>query len=221
MSHFKDYVLGGTTVFSSAGESDLIRDEAFDRMLNNSRGLTADQFQLIDAVASGNVSLDGDEIKADVIELDSDGFYMVQAPAQHIRRFILVYAVFPGRNKMRRIFIRSATADKIDDLYAISRPGALIRNITTRLGNEALVSVPRPIRGKGPGVSQKSFKVPTATEKANKPQKSKQPSPRNAEGKRKDQEPGKPVQTVTASSRDPQAPTLGDSFPELSKLRTE
>jgi len=113
MNQRNDFVLGGKLVFSNAGEMDLIRDERFAKMLNNSLGVTLDQFQLIDAISTGSITVENGEVTAEVIVYDEDAFFMCQPPLKPSgsnpegRKYMLLYGVFPKNNKIRRIFIRS------------------------------------------------------------------------------------------------------------------
>lgn len=149
----------GDLIFSNAGEVDLHKDVRFEKLLNNSLGMSPEQFQFIGAVSAGQVTVNADgSMEALVDALDPDGFYLCQPPRRPTRndpvgrQYILIYGVFPSRNKIRRIFVRKAGADKLDassgltlfdTLFKISRPAALLKEITIRMANTPILPVLR------------------------------------------------------------------------------
>ncbi len=131
MTQEKEYVLGNKLVFSYAGEIDLIQDARFESRLNNSFGITEEQYSLVEALAKGAV-----EIKESAIDVQSTdvstnaSFYCLPAmrPSGNMegRQFILFYAVIPtdGKWRLRRIFVRTCADDASDHdlLYTMPRP---------------------------------------------------------------------------------------------------
>lgn len=138
MTQEKEYVLGNKLVFSYAGEIDLIQDARFESRLNNSFGITEEQYSLVEALAKGTV-----EIKESAIDVQSTdvsanaSFYCLPAmrPSGNMegRQFILFYAVIPtdGKWKLRRIFVRTCADDASDHdlLYTMPRPKSAMAKI--------------------------------------------------------------------------------------------
>ena len=165
----------GALIFSNAGEVELHRDDRFEKLINNSLGLSESQFQFLAAVSAGSVAVNAQGgIEALVDELDNDGFYMCQPPRRPTRndaqgrQYILVYGVFPTRNKIRRIFIRhtavsapkDATAGQataLDTLFKIARPAALIKEVTNQLMDRPVLPIPRKQPGREVRGTRKVF----------------------------------------------------------------
>lgn len=229
MNQRNDFVLGGKLVFSNAGEMELIRDERFAKMLNNSLGVTLDQFQLIDAISTGSIAVENGEVTAEVIVYDEDAFFMCQPPLKPSgsnpegRKYMLLYGVFPKNNKIRRIFIRSEDGG-IEGLMGVSRPIALIRDITNRLGRDPLVAVVHRRPGNNQNTVKKSFPVkgtqPQQKPKGPKPKaepkqtQDNQATPQSPSGKNGKQG-NKPRQHP---SERPASSSIGSQFPGLDAM---
>ncbi len=149
----KDYVLDDL-VFSDAGERSIVEDEGFERLLNNSYALSAAQFGIVSAIATGNVTRTemGVEIDYDAVpgmlylyQPGMRGGVAPDAARAAFREFILVMSADLNRRKLRRIFIRASRSDAaiVNRLMSYRRPAQFFPPLSDRISQYPLMAVAR------------------------------------------------------------------------------